>query len=142
MKSLFLKTIPLPLVALFLLAMTSLAFAHGTHEEKGGRLSQEQYAKKQQILAENYAVVGPVMQQLKAKRAELEAVVYGQNPDKNKIEALSNEIGQLHGKLQAERANLEIRLIQEGLPFWHGKRHGRGEGGCRGAGGFAGHPAE
>ena len=131
MKRSLSRTISLSFATVFLLASASLALAWGPGWG-GGTMTQEQYAKAQQLAAENYAAINPIFQQWQAKQAELNAQVYRQTPEKTKIEALSKEIGELQGKLYAEQANLEAKLVKEGIPAGNGWCPGYGGGMGRG----------
>jgi len=101
------------LAVVVIAAVAGAAFAYGNRFYGG--LTPEQVAKMQQLEAESLAAMKPIMQQLYAKQAELNALIYSASPDKGKIEALAKELGALQGRLYSERANLNAALIKEGL---------------------------
>ncbi|MBD5539499.1 MAG: periplasmic heavy metal sensor [Desulfovibrio sp.] len=96
-----------------------------------GALSTEQQAKAKKIHDETVAGTSETREKLRAKRAELDAQLASPEPDKEKIESLSREIGELRGKLMAARVDLRARLAKEGIPaeaFEPGPRNGFGPG--------------
>ena len=113
------RLLALSLAVMFIVASAGVAFAHGGHWS-GFNLTPEQVTKMQQLSAESYAAMNPVMQQIRAKRAELKAQMYSASPDKGKIETLASEIGSLKGKLYIERVNLNAKFDKEGLPQRYG----------------------
>ena len=69
------------------------------------------------------------------KRAELNAQVVAQTPDQTKIDALTKEIGDMQGKLLAERTAFRIQVNKEVGPIgWGGMGYG-GMGGFHHRGG-------
>jgi hypothetical protein len=112
----------------------------------GQELTDAQQAKAKEMFTKHRATVDPVMRELRAKKAELEAHMLAVTPDRAKIEAVSQEIGVLKGKLNAERALLGVAMQKEGFPAyfggkgWKNSRHQRGCGGGWGhGGGHGGH---
>ena len=114
--------------ALATLAMTSsLALArpggqgNGTGDCPGygygaGRLAQLTPEKRAAFdkLHDAYATKTAQMRaDLGVKRAELNAQAVAPNPDQGKIDALSKEIGELQGKLIAERTQFRIQVAKE-----------------------------
>ena len=79
-------------------------------------LSTEQQAKAKKIHDETVADTSGTREKLRAKRAELDAQLASPEPDKDKIESLSREIGELRGKLMAARVDLRAKLAKEGIP--------------------------
>lgn len=82
----------------------------------GPQLTPEQMATIQKIFNENYAEMDATRQALTQKRAQLDAELANPAPDKNKIETLSREIGELRGKMLSSRAQVRSQLAKEGLP--------------------------
>lgn len=135
--------------------------AAGPNGGYGYQLTPEQMATVQKIFTDNYAGMDATRQALTAKRAELDAQLANPNPDMDKIESLSREIGELRGKMLAARANVRSQLAKQGLPAevygpdgqqgywgrdqdvwqgqgWHGRRHGGRHHGPYGYGGMMG----
>lgn len=79
-------------------------------------LSAEQEAAARKLFSESAANTSQIREQLRAKRAELDAQLASPEPNKSKIESLSREIGELRGKLMAARVELRSRLADEGIP--------------------------
>lgn len=78
--------------------------------------SAEQQAKAKKIHDETVAATSETREKLRAKRAELDAQLASPEPDKDKIESLSREIGELRGKLMAARVDMRAKLAKEGIP--------------------------
>lgn len=81
-----------------------------------GGLSAEQEATARKLFSESAASTAAIRDQLRAKRAELDAQLASPTPNKGKIESLSREIGELRGKLMNARVELRSRLADEGIP--------------------------
>lgn len=125
------------------------------------QITPEQWAEAQKIFNENYAGMENTRQELAYKRQLLDQHLSSPNPDRNAIEQLSREIGELRGKMLASRVEARNRLAERGLPadcygpcngyypmgmmgydmmgpyyggrhHGHGYRHGRGGWGCPG----------
>lgn len=79
-------------------------------------LSPEQEAAARKLHTESLAGTTALRDALRAKRAELDAQLASPDPDKDKIESLSRDIGELRGKLMAARVDLRARLAKEGIP--------------------------
>lgn len=75
----------------------------------------EQRAQAQEIFDRNYANMNNIRQELAAKRYELDAQLASPNPDSAKIESLSREIGELRGKMLANRSKVRNQLRDQGL---------------------------
>lgn len=73
-------------------------------------------ATLQKIFNDNYADMNATRQALTEKRAQLDAELASPNPDRNKIESLSREIGDLRGKMLSARAQVRAELAKKGLP--------------------------
>lgn len=135
-----LRMTSLALAAMLVLGFAGLSQARGYSNGGPGYdapLSQEQEAKAQQIFNSHYEKMDAVRQSLITKRAELDAQMSSVSPDKGKIESLSREIGELEGKMRADRADLRAQLDKEGLPmggygmgngYGMGHRYGMGNG--------------
>lgn len=79
-------------------------------------LTAEQQMQAKKIFDESYERTRNIRQALGAKRAELDALLSSQDPDKTKIEDLSREIGELRGKMISERVEVRRKLAEAGLP--------------------------
>lgn len=107
-----------------------------------GYLNQEQAAKAQEMSTAHHAAMTPLMQQLYAKRAELDAQIYSATPNQDAIERLGKEIGALQGQVYAANASFNARLAKEGIPagcWQNGRGMGYGRGGGHGGGWGGGH---
>lgn len=92
-------------------------------------LSPAQREEANKIFKENYNQKDALRQELNSKRAELDAVMNSQNPDKAKIETLSREIGELRGKLLVNRVQVREQLQEKGLPSdMYGRKRDRNQG--------------
>lgn len=135
----------LALAAILVLGLAGLAQARGHGDWDGGPrynapLSQEQEDKAQQIFSSHYEKTEAIRQALITKRAELQAQMVSNSPDKAKIESLSREIGELRGKMLAARTELRTQLDKQGLPmggYGMGSGYGMGHSGyAMGHGGY------
>jgi len=112
------------------------------------QLSPEKQAAFQKLHTDFYTKTVQMRADLQVKRAELNAVAVSPNPDQGKIDTLSKEIGDLNGKLLAERTRFRIQVAKEigpeaaacfgggmGGGFGHGHRGGHGAGMGMGMGG-------
>lgn len=81
-----------------------------------GKLTAEEKAKGEKILAANAAARDEINGEIMAKRGELAKLMKAENPDNAKIESLSAEIGGLRGKMLVDRIKLRDQLKQAGLP--------------------------
>jgi len=141
------KTLRITLVALATLALTaSLALARpGAGPGKGAgtgpgdcpgagggwaQLTPEKQAAFQKIHDAFAAKTAQMRAELGVKMAELNALAVAPTPDQAKIEALTKQIGEIKGKLLAERTAFRIQVAKEVGP-------GVG-GGCGGMGGGMG----
>ncbi len=106
-------------------------------------LSQEQMTKAQELISAYRTAVAPLEQQVNAKQAELQALLYSATPDKSRIEAISKDIGAIQGQIYASEASLNAQLTKEGIPvdgpqgnrqMAHGYGHRGGHGGGHGGG--------
>lgn len=79
-------------------------------------LSPAQREEANKIFQDNYNQADALRQALNAKRSELDSVMNSQNPDMAKIESLSREIGELRGKLLANKIQVREQLKEKGLP--------------------------
>ena len=133
------RLLSLPLAAMLVALVAHVAFAHGDRFHKSN-LTPEQAAKMQQFYAESRAAMEPVIQQIRAKRAELNAQISSATRDKGKIETLARELGALQADLYIERANLHDKLVKEDLPATFRGNYGPGAGSddCYGARGGKG----
>lgn len=114
------KCTTLALAGILALGMAGAAQAAGRDYRPDAQvypgLSAEQQAKAKKIHDETVAGTSETREKLRAKRAELDAQLASPEPDKDKIESLSREIGELRGKLMAARVDLRARLAREGIP--------------------------
>lgn len=114
------------LVMFGIAAIFAAGFAFGAQAEPGyygcggcwgqPALTAEQQMQAKKIFDESYEKTRNIRQTLGAKRAELDALLSGQDPDKSKIEDLSREIGELRGKMISERVEVRSKLAKAGLP--------------------------
>ena len=142
MKTATFRKTALVLGILTVLGTAGMAGANPAYHSPSN-LSQEQATKAQEMITAHRAAVAPLMQQLQAKRAQLDAQLYSDKPDQAAVEKLGKDIGELQGQLYAARASFRAQLAKEGLPAdcWQNGRdmaqgHGRGwgHGGGRGGG--------
>lgn len=106
------------------------------------QLSPEKQAAFQKLHTEFYNKTVQMRADLQVKLAELNAVAVAPNPDQGKIDTLSKEIGELRGKLLAERTRFRVQVAKEIGPeaaacfggFGHGRHGHRGMGAGMGAG--------
>jgi zinc resistance-associated protein len=148
------KTFGIALAALATLALTSsLALArpgsgpgagagYGPGDCPGygagamARLTPEQQATFQKLHDAYAAKTAQLRADLGVKRAELNALAITQNPDQGKITDLTKQIGDIEGKLLAERTQFRIQVSKEVGPNVMGGYHHRGMmGGGTGCGG-------
>lgn len=136
----------LGVVAIIGLASGASAYP-GNHGWGGqGMMTQEQQAAAQEIYGEYNKSTAPLRQELMAKRAELNTLYYGQNPDSAKTEALFQEIAKIEAKLFNAEAAVRAKLADKGIDCpGNGMHMGyAGNGGShhgmhRGHGGYGGH---
>lgn len=79
-------------------------------------LTAEQQMQAKKIFDESYEKTRKIRQTLGAKRAELDALLSSQDPDKVKIEDISREIGELRGNMISDRVEVRSKLAKAGLP--------------------------
>lgn len=123
----------------------------------GQQYTAEQLEAAKKIFNDNYADMEQTRRSLADRQYELSQELASPNPDKGRIEALSQEIGKLRGKMLAARADLRKNLAGQGLPpdcfgngyhrtwgpcwagergypdrgyYHHGRGWGHGRGGC------------
>lgn len=85
----------------------------------------QQFQDAQKIFNQYNASMEAARQQLAAKQYELNALLSSPKPDKDQIQALSREIGELRGQMLANRADVRAQLQQRGLPSdFYGNHHG------------------
>ena len=80
------------------------------------QLTPQQMEQVKKIFDDNYVATNDIRQLLRKKRNELDSLLYAPDPDKDRIEALSREIGELRGKILAARIDARAQLAKEGLP--------------------------
>ncbi len=133
------RMLMLAIAATIVLGFSGVASAwhDGPGYYRGGpALSPEQQAAVEKYQAEHYASTESIRQSLIVKQGELQAAMYGQTPDAQKIEQLSKEIGELKGKLLSAQASFNAQLAREGLPAYSGGYGGGyGYGPCANGGG-------
>ena len=150
------KTFGIALAALATLALTSsLALArpgsgpgagagYGPGDCPGygagamARLTPEQQATFQKLHDAYAAKTAQLRADLGVKRAELNALAITQSPDQAKIADLTKQIGDIEGKLLAERTQFRIQVSKEVGPNVMGGYHHRGMMGGNGCGGMMG----
>lgn len=84
--------------------------------ESAPQAAPEQLAKAQKLRDAYFQSTITLRGQLHETKAALSALMAALTPDKAKIEATSQELGILRGKLNAERAELMAQLRKEGVP--------------------------
>lgn len=146
-------TTALALGIVTILGATGAAFAYPANHGAGA-LTQEQQAAAQELYANYSQATAALQQQLAAKRAELDALYYGQNADNGKAQALYREIADMEAKLFTAGRDLRSKLAEKGLSgggygshmgyaggygygggYGHGGGHGAGYGHGGGYGG-------
>ncbi len=150
------KTFGIALAALATLALTSsLALARPGNGPGAGagygpgdcpgygagamaRLTPEQQATFQKLHDAYAAKTAQLRADLGVKRAELNALAITQSPDQAKIADLTKQIGDIEGKLLAERTQFRIQVSKEVGPNVMGGYHHRGMMGGNGCGGMMG----
>lgn len=111
--------------------IVSVAAAANDQPSSAYTSDQAQAAKK--IFAESYARMEETRQALALKQGELNRELASAQPDKDKIEALSTEMGKLRGQLLAARVEARQQLEAEGLPAdCYGRRPAQAYGPCWG----------
>ena len=132
--------------ALVLAAVIALSGQAWAAESPGsGAPNPEKQAIARKLCEDFYKSTEGVRRELIAKRHELGAQMYAQNPDEGKIQAVAAEISGLRAKLYAARVALKTKLIQAGIPadcggpgmgYGPGPGMGHGHGGMRGGPGM------
>lgn len=77
------------------------------------QLSPEKQAALQKLQEAHYAKTAQLRADLGVKRAELNALSVTGNPDTAKVQALSKDLGDLIGKLTAERTLFRAQVAKE-----------------------------
>jgi zinc resistance-associated protein len=100
-----------------MLGLSGLAMAAGPYARGN---TTDQNLDKQQELARTlhedfYKNTGATRQELIARSRDLEAQMYGPNPDEKKIQALAKEVSDLRAQLYIAHITLQSRLIREGV---------------------------
>ena len=90
------------------------------------RLTPEQQATFQKLHDAYATKTAQLRADLGVKRAELNALAITQNPDQAKIADLTKQIGDIEGKLLAERTQFRIQVSKEVGPNVMGGYHHRG----------------
>lgn len=131
----FSTVLALALVAVMGAAGTALAYPH--HTGGASNLTQEQQTAIQEVYAKHNEAVAPLLQQLAAKRAELNSLSYSKTPDSGKVQTLYKEISAIEAKRFEADVSLRNSLSDKGIPAGgygmhmgygggHGGRHGGG----------------
>lgn len=111
----FVSTLALGLVAI--MGASGVAFAYPVHHNGGApALTQEQQNAAQEVYTKYSEAVAPLQQQLMAKRAELDALYYGQNADSGKVQALYRDIADIEAKLFTAGKDLKNKFAEKGIP--------------------------
>lgn len=94
------------------------SFAKGDRNQNSQlqQLSPEQQTTAKRILKESRVETAPLREALKSKKAELDEQMQSAAPDRERVETLAREIGELQGKILVARIDMRNRLKQEGLP--------------------------
>ncbi len=103
------------------------------------QLSPEKQAAFQKLHDAFAAKTAQMRADLGVKRAELNALTVAENPDQAKIATLTKEIGDLQGRLLAERTQFRIQVTKEigpGAMGGFGYHHRGGHGGYGMGGGY------
>lgn len=97
---------------------------------EGDALSAEQRASIDKLYNEHRDKVGPMFREMDNKNADLYEEMYKDTPNESKINSLSKEIGELQGKINAERVKMRTELEKEGISprrgFYRGAHRGHG----------------
>lgn len=96
---------------------------------KGLDLSEDQQAKVKELRNDHLKKTSVTKNELKVKRAELEAAIEVDKPDRKKIDLLVSEINELQGAIFTERINhkMEVRSLlddEQKLKFDQMGNHG------------------
>lgn len=94
--------------------------------EWGRQLNSSQKIAAQKIIDENINNTAPIRQSLSNKYADLNLLLCMETPDREKVEKLSREIGELRGNLLEERIKAREKMRKQGLPdgyFGSGRIH-------------------
>ncbi len=112
-------------IALIVSVAAVTAFAHGPvggwgrgghmmgYWDRGpayGNLTDDQRNQLETLNREFFDQTADIRSQLEAKSAELNALLYAQNPDRSKIESVQREIGDLRSKLDQKRLDYEFKV--------------------------------
>lgn len=97
-------------------------------------LTEAQRATLNKVMESSYKGTEAVRQQIITKQAELQAQLIAANPDAKKIETITRDLGELEGKMLAERVRISRQLKDAGLPDFYcnpgmgmGSGYGRGQ---------------
>lgn len=117
-----LKVLSGALVCVMVLGFAAIGQAAAYEEDGYGypgygvRLTPDQMDAARKIFKDNYAAMDETRQALAEKRAELNALLASPTPDRVRVESLSREIGELRGKMLANRVEVRNELEKNGLP--------------------------
>jgi len=127
MNTLSLRTLRLALVLAAVIGLSGQAMAA---DAVGGAPSPEKQEIAKKLHADFIKSTEATRRELAVKKHELGALMYAQNPDESKIQAVAAEISALRAKLYAARVALQTQLIKEGFApgCGFGKGHGKGHG--------------
>ncbi|MGD8387800.1 MAG: Spy/CpxP family protein refolding chaperone [Desulfobacteraceae bacterium] len=109
-------------------------------------LTEEQQARVEALYQKHFEETLPIRNELRAKRAEMRALLLAENLDTEKVRAVQQEIQGIRTVLSDKRLDLtlELRKIDPNLRFAGGpgfgsKGHRRGGRGHQGMGGYGGY---
>ena len=111
-----------------IIGISSTASAYpGDHRGGWQGMTQEQQAAAQEIYANYDQQTAPLRQQMMAKRAELDALYYGQNADSSKVQSLYKDIADIQAKLFTANTEMQKKLADKGISTGnYGMRRGGG----------------
>lgn len=89
--------------------------ANAAAPNQPNELTPQQMEQINNLFNTYYNNMSTVRQAIIAKGAQLNKLATSPDPDRNQIELLARAIGQLRGKLLAERAELQAKLQQMGV---------------------------
>lgn len=110
-------TLAAALICGFVFPSAGLAKPGGSELEKRiEQLAPEQQSRARNILEESRAANGQLREAVKAKRAEIDALMKEASPDRARLESLSKELGELRGKELVARLEMREKFKAAGIP--------------------------
>ena len=89
-----------------------------------GSLTEEQRSQLDTVHQRFYEATAPLQDQIRAKSAELNALLTSPSPDAEKARALQKEISDLRAKLAEERVNFEVEVRKIAPRGYYDRRYG------------------